>query len=156
MKMSFSEAYKYVNEKVGDKQERQKELYNRKIHGEPYKAGDMVWLLNPAVPKGKAKKFHNPWTGPYKVTDRLSAVTYKIQNTLNHRFSVVHFDQLKVCPPNIRIPQNVPKASEATGLPVELPPAAAPGTHAELVEEDESKMQWKNYQHQYHVDILTV
>ena len=55
MKMSFSEAYKYVSEKVGDKQERQKELYNRKIHGEPYKASDLVWLFNPAVPKGKAK-----------------------------------------------------------------------------------------------------
>ena len=44
MKMSFSEAYKYVSEKVGDKQERQKELYDRKIHGEPYEAGDLVWF----------------------------------------------------------------------------------------------------------------
>lgn len=97
------------------------------MHGKPFK----VWLLTPVVPKGKAKKFYNPWTEPYKVINRPSVGTYKIQNILNHCFSVVHFDRLKVCSPNIRIPQNIPKASKATGLPGQLP----------LVEENDEPVQ---------------
>ena len=110
----------------------------RKIHGEPHKAGDLVWLLNPAVPNIKAKKFHNPWSSPCKVTDR---VAYKLQNTLNHHLSVIHFNGLNLCSPNICIPQNVPKASEATVLPVQLPPAPALEAHAELVEEGDEPLQ---------------
>ena len=102
MRASFEET---CNEKVGAKQKHQKWLYNKKIHCQQYKPGDLAWLLNPNVPKGKAKEFKNPWTGPYKVTDRLSAVPYKIQNTLNHHFSVAHFDRLKLCSPNICIPR---------------------------------------------------
>ena len=102
MRTSFEEAYKYIRQNVGDKRKHQKSLYNKKIHSQKYKPGDLLWLLNPSVPKGKAKEFNNPWTGPYKVTDRLSAVPYKI---LNLHFSVEHFDRLKLCSPNICIPR---------------------------------------------------
>ena len=27
------------------------EQYNRKVHGEPHKPGDLIWLFNPVVPK---------------------------------------------------------------------------------------------------------
>ena len=57
----LTEAYERVRERVGKVQERQEELYNRKVHGEPHKPGTLVWLFNPAIPRGKAKKFHRPW-----------------------------------------------------------------------------------------------
>ena len=40
------EAYERVRENVGEVQERQEQLYNRKVHGEPHKPGALVWLFN--------------------------------------------------------------------------------------------------------------
>ena len=34
-------------------------------------AGDLVWLHHPAVPRGKSRKLHRPWTGPYRVRTKL-------------------------------------------------------------------------------------
>lgn len=45
------------------------------IHGKPYKKGELVWLFNPAIKKGYAKKFHKPWSGPYRICNKLSQET---------------------------------------------------------------------------------
>ena len=39
-----------VQEKTGQCQLRQKAYYDRKVHGERFNTGDLVWLWNPAVP----------------------------------------------------------------------------------------------------------
>ena len=49
------------------------------------KKGDLVWLHNAAVPKGKSKKFHKPWEGPFRVVKKISDVTYRVQLLSNHR-----------------------------------------------------------------------
>ena len=51
--------------------ERQKELHDRRVHGDEYQVGDLVWLHNP---KGAKRKLHCPWTGPFKVVKKLSTV----------------------------------------------------------------------------------
>ena len=68
----------------------------------------MVWLLNPQVPRGKSRKLHKWWTGPFKVVKQLSEVTYRIQHHRNQsRRMVVHFYQLKRCHPNVRLPEHL-------------------------------------------------
>ena len=74
---------------------RQKDYYDRRTWGERFKPGDSVWLWSPAVKKGIAPKFYEPWTGPYKVTKRLSDVTYEILDVAQKSKKVVHFDRLK-------------------------------------------------------------
>ena len=49
-------AYCHVRSTMGLKQEHQKELYDRKRHGDPYKVGDLVWLHSPVVPCGSSRK----------------------------------------------------------------------------------------------------
>ena len=44
---------------MGKEQRRQKDYYQRTVHGEGFKAGDRVWLLEPH--KAKSRKFHLPW-----------------------------------------------------------------------------------------------
>lgn len=127
----LNEAFERVREQTGRQQERQREFYNRRVHGEPHKPGTLVWLFNPAVPQGRAKKFHRPWTGPYRVLARLSDSTYRIQNVRNHKVKVVHFDRLKRCPDNIRLPA---RRSHAYQPPVTG--TTAPGTFLELVDDD--------------------
>ena len=50
-----------VRDHMGIPHLRQKTLYDRSSHGDPYKAGDLVWLHCPAVPRGKSPKLHCYW-----------------------------------------------------------------------------------------------
>jgi hypothetical protein len=125
-------AYHLVREKVARKHHRQKELYNRRIHGQPYKPGALVWLFNPAIPKGRSKKFHRPWTGPYTVIKQLSEVTYQIKHFYNHRLKNVHFDRLKHCTPNVRLPETPVRGPPVQDDATPMPP---PGTHMELLDQ---------------------
>ena len=42
MKRSLTEAYDGVRINLDASHRRQKEIYNKRVHGEPYKAGDLV------------------------------------------------------------------------------------------------------------------
>lgn len=92
---SLMEAYQLVRERLRTNHMKEEELYNRKEHGPPLQEGEKVWLFTPAVPKGDSRKFHRPWTGPYRVLKRLSEVNYRIQHLQNYKKQVVHFDRLK-------------------------------------------------------------
>eukprot|EP00731_Ephydatia_muelleri_P000948 Em0001g948a len=132
----FVEAYAAVRDTMGAKLQRQKEFYNKKVHGDPHKPGDFVLLFNPAVPKGGSRKFHSPWTGPFKIVERVSEATYHIQNTVDGKTSIVHFDRLKRCRPDIRtnIKQTKKDNSPTCGSTAGKDP---PGTHMELLDDDQ-------------------
>lgn len=139
---SLSTAYKLARGALAEKQERQAELYNKKVHGAPYEVGALVWLLNPHVPRGKSKKLHRWWTGPFKVVKQLSDVTYRIQH-VNSRAKrlVVHFDRLKECHPNVRLSKqsddNQPQAN-VHHVRAQQQPNQEFGTHLDVVEDIDS------------------
>ena len=64
-----------------------------------------MWLYSPAVRPGQSKKPHLPWSGPFEIIKSMSDVTYRIANihAKCHK-QVVHFNRLKLCPPDIRLP----------------------------------------------------
>ena len=89
-------AFEVVQKRMPGKLKREKELYDRKIHGEPFQEKSLVWLHSPVVKPGSSKKFRLPWSGPYRVVKKLSDVTYRIQDLRNKKTrKVVHFDRLK-------------------------------------------------------------
>ena len=105
LQKSLDYAYGLVRDTLGDVQMRQKTLYDKKVHGEPYVVGDRVWLYSSVVPKNSHRKLHHPWTGPYTISEKLSDVNYRIQLTSNpQKTSIVHFDRLKHCPFDMRLP----------------------------------------------------
>ena len=127
-------AYQRVWERMGRKLERQKELYDQKAHGDPYKPGYLVWLHSPAVPRGQAKKLYRPWTGPFRIVRKLSDAVYRVQHTqARQKRLVVHFDRLKPCPLNVRIPDAVTRTRSRTTTPPPTPPI---GTNLELLDWD--------------------
>ena len=100
------EAYRHVQEEMGQKLCRQKEIYDKRVHGDSYKPGDLVWLHNPAVPWSHSKKLHRSWSGPFKVVDKTFDAVYRVQNLRARRQHwVVHFDRLKPYPPDMRLPE---------------------------------------------------
>ncbi|MEW8339218.1 MAG: hypothetical protein AB2708_05155 [Candidatus Thiodiazotropha taylori] len=57
-----------------------------------YKPNEFVWRWYPPL---AGLKLGLGWTGPYKVIDRLSSVTYKIQRDPKSKPLVSHVDHLK-------------------------------------------------------------
>ena len=79
---------------MGSEQRRQREYFNRKVHGEPFKEGDLVWLFEPH--KAKSRKIHLPWHGPFEFLSRTSEVIYIICKRRNkEKWQKVHFNRLK-------------------------------------------------------------
>ena len=81
---------------MGTEQRRQREHFNRKVHGELFREGDLVWLFEPH--KAKSRKFYLRWHGPFEVFSRTSEVTYTICKRGNEeKWQKVHFNRLKPC-----------------------------------------------------------
>ena len=79
---------------MGSEQRRQREYFNRKVHGEPFKEGDLFWLFEPH--KAKSRKFSLLWHGPFEVLSQTSEVTYMICRRRNkEKWQKVHFNRLK-------------------------------------------------------------
>ena len=102
----MTDAYRDVREALDRSHICQKDFYDKKIHGEPYKKGDLVWLHNPTVPTGQSAKLVHPWTGPYRIVERLFDADYRIQEVYGKKSpSVVHFNRLRKCHPDTRFLQ---------------------------------------------------
>ena len=89
-----------VRETMGHQLDRQKDLYDRRVHGKPLKPGDKVWFH---CPRGHARKLHHPWKGLFKVLDEITKVDYRIRSTRGRsKTLVVHFNRLKPYSENTR------------------------------------------------------
>ena len=139
-------AYELVREHISTQHQRQKTLYDKKVHGKPYKPGDLVWLHSPVPPRGSSHKLYHPWTGPFKVVKKLSEVTYRLQQVQRPRTrKVVHFDRLKLCRDGNNVLDTHPQAAE-DNVPTQSAPSAEDdviprsvpyGTNIELIDNDD-------------------
>ena len=74
LRNSLEEAYRNVQERMGHQLDRQKGLYDSKIHGNPFEPGDKVWLQF-------QEENHLPWKGPYLVLAKLLYTGLKMYET---------------------------------------------------------------------------
>ena len=103
LQSQLRESFQQAREKINQSHSRQKEFYDRRVHGAPFTVGEYVWLHTPVVKTGQSRKFHKPWSGPYTVVKKLSDVTYRVCLPQSKRKRlVVHFDRLKRCSENLR------------------------------------------------------
>ncbi|KAL5474644.1 hypothetical protein EMCRGX_G026625 [Ephydatia muelleri] len=102
LRNNLTEAYVLARRKGITEHNRQKALYDVKVHGAPYQVGDWVWQNSPAVPRGQCRKLHHPWTGPFKVVECIGECDYKIKSKNGKMIRVVHFDRLKPFVPGTR------------------------------------------------------
>lgn len=108
LKKGLEEAYSCAREKLAASHERRKEHYDKRVHGQPFAAGDLVWLHSTVVPPGQSKKLHHPWTGPYKILEKISDSDYKIKGLRGRKqCHIVHFDRLKRCTPGTRFDNEI-------------------------------------------------
>ena len=66
------------NQRVAANQ--QKKQHDKRARDSIYKPGDIVRWYRPRVKLGESSKLSSPWTGPWKVLERVGEVNYKLQN----------------------------------------------------------------------------
>jgi hypothetical protein len=60
--------------------EHKKRVYDRKAEKRHFALYNMVVLFNPAMKAGLTKNFCRVWTGPYKITRKVSELKYEIMS----------------------------------------------------------------------------
>ena len=103
----FRDAHSSAREILGMEQRRQGDQDWKKVHDEPYAAGDKVRVW--AKEKFKSRKHFNPWEGLYVVLARMSEVTYKMaKESTPSKVKFLHFNMLK------RFKEETAQSDEAT------------------------------------------
>jgi len=72
-----------------------KRNYGVRVLERLYEVGDLVYILDRAVLKGKCRKLCAPWKGPGIVVSRISPSLYRLQ--LKNAVFVANHDRLKPC-----------------------------------------------------------
>jgi hypothetical protein len=107
MKQKMTLVHETARKNIKIRSDRQKRNYDLKAQPRRYEPGEAVWLHNFARKKGIRPKLSRTWEGPYLIVDRLSDVTYRIQQSVKSKKKVVHFDRLKLytgdSPPNWQV-----------------------------------------------------
>ena len=86
--------YMRVRDSLGRAAIRQKRYYDRKHHLNVYRRGDLV-LVKTMLRKPGIGKLSDRYEGPFAVLDKLSDVTYRIQQSPRKKPKVIHHDRLK-------------------------------------------------------------
>ena len=130
----LKETYSHVRTRMSQKLDRQKDIYDEKVQGVPFKQNDVVWLHSTVVPWRCKRKIYRSCNGPFKVVKQLADSVYRLQNVRlwRHR-PVVHFNRLKPCPDDIHMPSPVPIQRQTTRSNFLFPP----GTNQSQVLQDD-------------------
>ena len=91
----LSLSFDFVRKHLKIAHERQKTYYDKKVHGEPYTVGDLVWKAIKRIQRGRTWSLSPHFDGPYEVLEVLSDVNYRIQKVGGRKSMVEHFDHLK-------------------------------------------------------------
>jgi hypothetical protein len=94
LKSKLSAAYKIVRENNRKSHESNKRKYDRKAKVRKFQVNDLVYLFCPARKPGVAHKFRKPWSGPFRIVERISDLNYRTESKKRMQ-NVVHVNRLK-------------------------------------------------------------
>jgi hypothetical protein len=103
MQKKLQYAYELTRRHIKKSAERQKRLYDRKVFGDSYKAGDLVWLVNKQRKKGVSPKLQPNWRGPFIIITMHNDVLAEVKLSAKKQ-TTVHTDLLKPCH-SVQIPR---------------------------------------------------
>lgn len=92
---SLQNAHKTAREHLKTTQKNMKRNYDLKIMLRSYAEGDIVYILDSAVLKGKCRKLCSPWKGPGIIVKKLSPYVYRVK--LRNSIFVTNHDRLMPC-----------------------------------------------------------
>ena len=96
LRRQLEEAYETARRGLRRSADRQKRLYDTKIHGNGFQPGNLCWCASKVRKKGVSPKFQPAWYGPCLVVKVHSDVVMEIQSKAT-KTRIVHVDLLKPC-----------------------------------------------------------
>ncbi|KAK3099399.1 hypothetical protein FSP39_003829 [Pinctada imbricata] len=101
LKESMNKAFDRVHENLKQAAVKQKKYYDIGLKVRQYEVGEFIWRWYPPLAN---IKLGLGWTGPFKVIEKLTDYTYKVQKGPNDRLIIMHVDHMKpyegISPPN--------------------------------------------------------
>ena len=93
----------------------QKTAYDFRANFQYYSEGELVWLQTKAKKRGICPKLQRRYKGPYRITDRVSEVLYRLIPLEGGPETVVHFNRLKpyTCSLTETEPRAAPRRSDS-------------------------------------------
>ncbi|CAA9996130.1 unnamed protein product [Nesidiocoris tenuis] len=91
---ALQKVYPLVAQEINRMWDQREAAANHRRRPRYFQPGDRIYLRMMQPPKGTVKKYFCPWFGPYTVIQRLSEVTYQIEDTL-HKRQIVHLARMK-------------------------------------------------------------
>jgi hypothetical protein len=95
LEKAIRNAHEVARNTLNSTQKKMKLDCDVKILEKQYQKGDLVYVLDTAIIKGKCKNLSPPWKGPGVVLDRLTPCIYKIK--LQRVILTANHDRLKAC-----------------------------------------------------------
>ena len=92
LKNVLTDTHDFVHRNLEQAATKQKKYYDRGLKPRAFSKDDFVWRWYPPT---AGIKLGLGWTGPYKVIDKITEVTYRIKKTPESSCIVVHVDHLK-------------------------------------------------------------
>ena len=92
LKSVLADPHEFVHKNLEQAATKQKKYYDRGLNPRTFSKYDFGWRWYPPT---AGIKLGLGWIGPYKVIDKLTEVTYRIQKTPDSTCIVVHVDHLK-------------------------------------------------------------
>lgn len=88
-------AYWTVRDHLNAAMQTNKRYYDESVHKHLYSVGEWVWYYKPRLQSGKSPKWSRLYSGPFRIMQRLSDITYVIQQRPQSQPLVTHVDKLK-------------------------------------------------------------
>ncbi|KAI8513239.1 hypothetical protein Bbelb_098780 [Branchiostoma belcheri] len=118
--------FKLVADNTKQAHRRQKDLFDRRVYGDPFQEGDKVLLAKKSLGKGLAKKLARKFEGPFTVVERVGGNAYRIRKSRANTSKVVHFENLVPYKEKEEDPDYVPPLPRRPGRRA-LTPGTRPG-----------------------------
>ena len=78
LRACLKSAFHCVREQLKLSVERARQGYTGKLEGQPLNEGDLLWLFTPTVKPGDSKKLTPMYTGPWRVSEKISDVLFQV------------------------------------------------------------------------------
>ena len=75
---------------------RQKTLHDRKLNWNKFKTDDEVYVYFPRHVPGHSPKLTKYWRGPFKILEKCSDITYKVDCGPRGMPQMIHVDRLRI------------------------------------------------------------
>ena len=96
LKEKLETAHTLVRKQTSQAMKRQKSIHDRKLSWQKFSPSDEVYVYFPRYQTGQSPKLTQFWKGPFKVEEKVSDLTFKVNCGQKGKPQVIHVDRMRL------------------------------------------------------------